>query len=214
MKKISIYIILIFSFAFSNEVKIKDFDFCENNTKPTYSKINKATINNTKYFEYRNKKFKDVKDKKKFEELSKNVAFSYGEGNDDYFVFLDPECRFSRAFAKGTMDKLNGAKYHIILLPLNKHKESKKMISFILNGKSNMKRFERYKSVMIDDNFKSNFFLKPKKEELDFIDNSIKVSKDINLTSTPTFFKIKTKNCKRISWQEYNEHMDKVDIDF
>ena len=206
--------LLIFSFAFSNDINIKEFEFCENEKKETYSKINTATINNTKYFEYRNKKFINVKEKKKFKELSKNVAFSYGKGNEDYFVFLDPECKFSRAFAKGTMERLHGAKYHVILLPLNKHKESKKMISFIINGKDNGKRVERFKAVMIDNKFKSNSFVKPKKEDIDFINRSIKVSKDINLTETPTFFKIEPKSCKKISWKEYNKHMEKVDIEF
>lgn len=199
--------VLFSTLLFSNEsdCSLKEFSFCESESIEENVKREEANNDNTKEIVYRNKKYRTLSNYKEFKKLSELVALSYGNGNKDIFVFIDPECKFCRAFTKDSMEHLSDAKYHIILYPLRKHKDAKKMISFILDGPTKKNKFKRFKSVLVDENFNPKYYLKSSKKSLEYVEKSLALGVEKKVKSTPSFFKPKVNNLSKIPWAEVND---------
>ena len=194
----------ITTFSFSQEIIIKDFSFCENDVLEEHRSVNFANHQKTSEKVYLHKKYKNAFNSETLETLSKYTILSYGNGSKDFFVFADPQCKYCRAFAKGSMEHLDDATYHIILLPLEKHKDATKMMSFIMDGKNNVDRFNRYKSVLIDENFVPDSFVKASTKSLNYEKEILKLTSNSNIKSTPTFYKVDKFAVSRINWSEFN----------
>lgn len=76
------------------------------------------------------------------------VALSYGTGKKDLYVVTDPECPFCKKFHTQTEGKLADYRVHVIFMPLGFHKEAKPMTNYILAGKDNAEKYDRYADVV------------------------------------------------------------------
>ena len=126
-------------------------------------------------------------------EIVKNgVMFSFGDGKEDLYVVTDPECPFCRRFEKQAQKYNLSKKYkiHIIFFPLPFHKHAKDMIYYILSGKDDKERSQRFQQTLTGDKSWRSFKLtKSQKEKIDKeIEKSMKAVKELKTRGTPTFY--------------------------
>lgn len=132
--------------------------------------------------------------------IDETVALSYGKGKDIYLI-TDPSCPFCIKFFKLSEERNLGEKYkvNVILYPLPSHKESKKMIAYILHHQSDSERLKAYKEVMTGLSTYKNFSYTSKEEaEVDnYIAKSYSVLEELEVGGTPYVF---DKTYKKIDW--------------
>ena len=91
-------------------------------------------------------------------DIQKAVAFTFGKGNKEIYIFTDPECPYCRKMEKTLGNKLaKNYKVHVILFPLPFHKNAKQMTLYVLAGKTNEEKAKRFKEVLHDVNKWKNF---------------------------------------------------------
>lgn len=86
------------------------------------------------------------KDKKVIKE---GVSFSYGKGSKDLYIVTDPECPYCTQFEKGVAGKLDAYRVHVILFPLSFHQKAPAMVEWIMQGKDDAQKKERFEKVML-----------------------------------------------------------------
>lgn len=85
--------------------------------------------------------------------IKEGASFTIGEGKEHYYLVTDPECPFCVELEKNIHSKLrDDITLHVFLMPLQMHKSAPVMIEWIMEGKTDKERGERYKKVMIDRN--------------------------------------------------------------
>ncbi len=81
--------------------------------------------------------------------IQEGVSFSYGKGSKDLYIVTDPECPYCTKFEKEIAGKLDDYRVHIILFPLSFHKKSPAMVEWIMQGKDDAQKKERFEEVML-----------------------------------------------------------------
>ena len=81
--------------------------------------------------------------------VKEGVAFSYGKGKKDIYIVTDPECPYCGRFEKEAVGKLDEYRVHVILFPLSFHKKSPAMVEWIMQGKDDIQKKERFEEVML-----------------------------------------------------------------
>jgi len=92
---------------------------------------------------------------KNMDNVKKEAAFSIGTGDEDYYLFTDPECPYCVDLEKNinsniSEEKLKKIKIHVLLYPLPFHKNAKNMSYFILSKKTNEERYKAMKDIMLN----------------------------------------------------------------
>lgn len=118
-------------------------------------------------------------------------AITIEGGEDIIYVFVDPFCKYSKAFIKKITNKNNsfgnGYTYKIFLLKLKKF-ESLNTIKYILNSKN---KLEELKKIMIED--KQIVNITPNNKSIDSgIEEVLKVSKHLDIYKRPYLFVVPT----------------------
>jgi len=137
--------------------------------------------------DYPSKKFSGNK-----ADVENGVVFSFGNGKKDLYVVTDPECPFCQKFEKISQKHHLNDKYrfHIIFLPLSFHKNSKAMIYYILSGKDDQEKAQRFKETLTGSNKWKSFT--PTKEQKQKIDAKLAQSKkavqELGAKGTPSFY--------------------------
>lgn len=101
------------------------------------------------------------KDKKAIKE---GVAFSYGSGSKDLYIVTDPECPYCSKFEKAAKGKLDDYRVHVILMPLSFHKKAPVMIEWIMQGKDDTQRKERFEALMLKGSVEYKTLMKDAKK--------------------------------------------------
>ena len=124
--------------------------------------------------------------------VKKGIVFSFGKGKKDLYVVTDPQCPFCQRFEKLAEKSHLSDKYkiHIIFFPLPFHKHAKDMIYYILSGKDDKERSQRFQQTLTGDKSWRSFKLtKSQKEKIDKeIEKSMKAVKELKTKGTPTFY--------------------------
>ncbi len=81
--------------------------------------------------------------------IKEGVSFSYGKGSKDLYIVTDPECPYCTQFEKDVAGKLGDYRVHVILFPLSFHKKSPAMVEWIMQGKDDAQKKERFEEVML-----------------------------------------------------------------
>ena len=81
--------------------------------------------------------------------IKDGVSFSYGKGNKDLYIVTDPECPYCTKFEKAIAGKLDDYRVHVILFPLSFHKKAPAMVEWIMQGKDDAQKEERFEEVML-----------------------------------------------------------------
>lgn len=127
--------------------------------------------------------------------IKKGVAFSYGSGSKEIYIITDPECPYCVRFEKAVNGKLSDYTVHVILFPLSFHKKAPAMIEWILQGKNDVEKKEKFEALMLkglteyrtlvkDD--KKAFVYSPAVQE--YIQRSNKASMELDMKGTPAIY--------------------------
>ena len=81
--------------------------------------------------------------------IKEGVSFSYGKGSKDLYIVTDPECPYCSSFEKAVAGKLDDYRVHVILFPLSFHKKAPAMVEWIMQGKDDVQKKERFEEVML-----------------------------------------------------------------
>lgn len=81
--------------------------------------------------------------------IKEGVAFSYGNGSKEIYVITDPECPYCTRFEKAVHDKLGDYTVHVIFFPLSFHKKAPAMVDWIMQGKDDAAKKERFEQIML-----------------------------------------------------------------
>jgi len=130
------------------------------------------------------------------------VAFTIGDGSKDLYIVTDPECPYCRKFEREAKDKLKDYKVHVILFPLRMHKNAKPMSAYIMAGKDNAEKAQRFKETLAgsDAYAKANVDVKTLD---DYLKKSNAAVSELGVRGTPTFFVVdENGNLKKSTWPQ------------
>jgi len=124
----------------------------------------------------------------------KDASFTYGSGEDEYYIFTDPECPFCKRFEKRllSLDLKKSVKIYYYLYPLPFHKKALPMSRYILSQKNNKQKLEAMEKIIVEDSpiYQTKHFTQ---KELTILDKKINLIKtivnDLGVTGTPTILK-------------------------
>ncbi len=127
--------------------------------------------------------------------VKEGVAFSYGKGSKDIYIVTDPECPYCSKFEKAVAGKLDDYKIHVILFPLSFHKKSPAMVDWIMQGKDEVEKKERFEEIMLKASTKYKELIKDEKKPYVYssatqqhMDRSNKAAMELNVRGTPVIY--------------------------
>ena len=130
--------------------------------------------------------------------VKEGVAFSYGTGSKEIYLITDPECPYCTKFEKAAKGKLDDYTVHVILFPLSFHKKSPAMIEWIMMGKDDAQKKERFEEVMIKGSTKYTELIKDAKKPFvysaegeKYMKSSEAAAREMNMRGTPALYDAK-----------------------
>lgn len=127
--------------------------------------------------------------------IKEGVSFSYGKGSKEIYLVTDPECPYCSKFEKAAQGKLDAYRVHVILFPLSFHKKAPAMAEWIMQGKDDAERKERFEQVMLHGSAKYQALIKDDKKPFVYspavkqsIDRSSKAFMELSARGTPAIF--------------------------
>ena len=81
--------------------------------------------------------------------IKEGISFSYGKGSKEIYIVTDPECPYCSQFEKAVAGKLDEYRVHVILFPLSFHKKAPAMVDWIMQGKDDVQKKERFEDIML-----------------------------------------------------------------
>ncbi len=104
--------------------------------------------------------------------IKESVAFSYGTGNKEIYIITDPECPYCTRFEKAVHGKLAGYTVHVIFFPLSFHKKAPAMVDWIMQGKDDVAKKERFEKIMLKGSTAYSSFIKDLNKPYIYSDSS------------------------------------------
>ncbi len=127
--------------------------------------------------------------------IKKGVAFSYGHGPKEIYLFTDPECPYCGRFAKTSAGKLDDYTVHVVLFPLSFHKNSPAMVEWIMQGRNDAERKARYDKIMLHGSTQYRSLMKDANKPFVYSSEtgkqmkaSRKAAAELNLRGTPAIY--------------------------
>ncbi|AKF24266.1 hypothetical protein YH65_01795 [Sulfurovum lithotrophicum] len=127
--------------------------------------------------------------------VNEGVSFSYGKGSKDIYLVTDPQCPYCGRFAKAAEGKLDNYRVHVILFPLSFHKKAPAMVEWIMQGKDDTEKKERYEQVMLKGSTEYKSLIKDEKKPFVYsskakekMDASKKAAVELDLRGTPAIY--------------------------
>ncbi len=129
--------------------------------------------------------------------VNAGVAFSYGKGSKDIYIVTDPECPYCSKFEKAIAGKLDDYRVHVILFPLSFHKKSPAMVDWIMMGKDEAEKKERFEEIMLKASTKYKELIKDAKNPYVYssatqqhMNRSDKAAMELNVRGTPAIYDV------------------------
>ena len=123
------------------------------------------------------------------------MSFSYGKGSKDIYIVTDPECSYCSKFEKAIAGKLDDYTVHVILFPLSFHKKAPAMVDWIMQGKDEAGKKERFEEIMLKASTKYKELIKEEKKPYVYssatqeqIEKSNKAAMELNVRGTPAIY--------------------------
>jgi len=127
--------------------------------------------------------------------IKEGVAFSYGTGSKDIYIITDPECPYCVRFEKAVNGKLSDYTVHVILFPLSFHKKAPAMIEWIMQGKNDAEKKEKFEALMLKGSTKYRALVKDDKKPFvyspavqEYRKRSNQSSMELNMRGTPAIY--------------------------
>jgi len=96
--------------------------------------------------------------------IKDGISFSYGSGKKELYLLTDPECPYCVKFEQYAKGKLDGYRVHVILYPLPFHKKAPAMVEWILQGKDDAQKRERFEAVTVGKSQEYTALIKDEKK--------------------------------------------------
>ena len=129
--------------------------------------------------------------------IKEGVSFSYGKGSKELYVVTDPECPYCSKFEKAVQGKLDDYTVHVILFPLSFHKKSPAMVEWILQGKDDAEKKERFEQLMLHSSKKYQTLIEDAKKPFVYsaeveqiMSKATKAVMELNVRGTPSLFDV------------------------
>jgi len=100
--------------------------------------------------------------------IKEGVAFSYGTGSKEIYIVTDPECPYCTRLEKAIHGKLSDYTVHVVLFPLSFHKKAPAMVDWIMQGKDNAAKKERFDQVMLKGSTEYSTLIKDPKKPYEY----------------------------------------------
>ena len=130
--------------------------------------------------------------------VKEGVAFSYGKGSKDIYIVTDPECPYCTRLEKAIIGKLDDYRVHVILFPLSFHKKSPAMVDWIMQGKDDAEKKERFEEVMLKGSTTYKELIKDAKKPFvyssatkEHMKRSDKAAMELTVRGTPAIYDAK-----------------------
>jgi len=127
--------------------------------------------------------------------VKEGVSFSYGKGSKDIYIVTDPECPYCSKFEKAIAGKLDDYTVHVILFPLSFHKKAPAMVDWIMMGKDEAGKKERFEDLMLKGSNKYTELIKDAKKPFVYssatqekMEKSNKAAMELNVRGTPAIY--------------------------
>jgi len=127
--------------------------------------------------------------------IEEGVAFSYGRGSEDIYIVTDPECSYCSKFEKVAAGKLDDYRVHVILFPLSFHKKSPAMIEWVMQGKDDVAKKERFEALMLKGSTQYEALIKDVKNPFvyspltqAYMNKSNQATMELNVRGTPSIY--------------------------
>jgi thiol:disulfide interchange protein DsbC len=127
--------------------------------------------------------------------ITEAVSFSYGQGSKEIYIVTDPECPYCTKFEKSVHGKLDEYTVHVVLFPLSFHKKAPAMVEWIMQGKDDAQKKQRFEEVMlkgstqyqalIKDATKPFVYSAALAEQMKKVDRAVM---ELNLRGTPAIY--------------------------
>ncbi len=127
--------------------------------------------------------------------VKEGVSFSYGKGSNDIYIVTDPECPYCSKFEQAIAGKMDDYTVHVILFPLSFHKKAPAMVDWIMMGKDEAGKKERFEEIMLKASTKYKELIKDAKKPYGYssatqeqIEKSNKAAMELNVRGTPAIY--------------------------
>ncbi len=127
--------------------------------------------------------------------VKEGIAFSYGNGSKEIYLITDPECPYCSKFEQAANGKLDEYTVHVILYPLSFHKNSPAMIEWIMAGKDDPQKRERFEEVMVKGSRAYKKLIKDEKKPFEYsaqtksyLKKSQIAARELNMRGTPALY--------------------------
>lgn len=126
-------------------------------------------------------------------------AFVYGKGNEEYFLFTDPECKYCKMLESYLPKIQDKVKIRIFYYPLDSHTNAKDLSLYILSQKTTEKKIAAmFDSTTNIEKIKSIKYSQAEQEKLEKqLEEQMQIGMNLNVQGTPTLF---DKDGKNIIW--------------
>lgn len=144
---------------------------------------------------------KKIEFKTDISQFKKDVVYSVGEGNEEYYVFTDPECPYCKRLEKELPKLKKNIKINFLLFPLNFHKNAIAMSKYILSKEGDKARALAMKEIAEG----SKDYQNAKYSDIEnnrlqaIIDRNLEIAKEIGVAGTPAAF---AKDGTSVAWPE------------
>ncbi len=127
--------------------------------------------------------------------IKEGVSFSYGTGSKEIYIVTDPECPYCSRFEKSVVGKMGDYRVHVILMPLSFHKKAPAMIEWIMQGKGDAGRKERFEEMMLKGSTQYETLIKDAKKPFVYstevgeaMKKVDKAALELNVRGTPAIY--------------------------
>lgn len=124
---------------------------------------------------------------------------TYGSGEDEYFLFTDPECPYCKKFESYFPQIEKNVKIRVFYYPLDFHVNAKDMSIYVMSKKTNAEKIDAMLNVTIDDEgYKNRKYSKEQLAELEAsLEAQIAIAQELDVRGTPAVF---DKKGNKVSW--------------
>jgi len=124
------------------------------------------------------------------EQYKKDAIYTIGKGKVEYYLFTDPECPYCQKFEQMSANLKDDVKIHVLLFPLDMHKDAKQMSKYILNQNGNEARANAMHEIASgkDDYKKLKLSADENSKYQEIIDKNLKIGREIGVNGTPAVY--------------------------
>lgn len=135
--------------------------------------------------------------------IKQGVAFTMGNGKEDIYLVIDPECPWCQKLEKDmSKEAYNKYKINIIPLPLRMHRNSRNVMYWILSAKTNAEKAKRFYDYTHGKNQSAWRKFKPTDKQVKKYEKILKDSNaaasELQAKGTPSIY---TKDFKQMPFQ-------------